>query len=58
MNITDKIQFLIDSLDLLPDCGNCGIRFSTGDYECPHCGKDNFDKLYEWAATVISNLDN
>tara|TARA_Y100000994_G_C15618413_1_gene411958 strand:+ start:220 stop:420 length:201 start_codon:yes stop_codon:yes gene_type:complete len=51
-----KTQYLINSLDLIPDCGGCGMRWSTGDYECPHCGNDLDDNLRSWAEKVISDL--
>ena len=40
MDRLEKIRFLINSLDQIPPCTGCGMRWGTGDYECPHCGED------------------
>jgi len=56
MDRLEKIRFLINSLDLIPPCTGCGMRWGTGDYECPHCGEDLEDNLFRWAEAVITNI--
>ena len=56
MNVQENVQFLINSLDQIPPCGGCGMRWSTGDYECPHCGEDLDEKLTAWAESVLKHL--
>ena len=56
MNVQENVQFLINSLDQIPSCGGCGMRWSTGDYECPHCGEDLDENLRAWAESVLKNL--
>ena len=56
MNVQENVQFLINSLDHIPPCGGCGMRWSTGDYECPHCGEDLDENLTAWAESVLKHL--
>ena len=56
MNVQENVQFLINSLDQIPACGGCGMRWSTGDYECPHCGEDLDENLTAWAESVLKHL--
>ena len=56
INISKKTQLLINLMDHIPPCAKCGMRWSTGDYECPHCGEDQYEKLYQWAELVIEQL--
>ncbi|MBI50185.1 MAG: hypothetical protein CL887_05425 [Dehalococcoidia bacterium] len=58
MTKENKIQHLINSLDLIPDCSGCGMRWSTGDYECPHCGNDLDEKLRSWAEKTVGELSS
>ncbi len=45
MEIAQQTQLLINLMDHIPPCQSCGMRWSTGDYECPHCGEDQYEKL-------------
>jgi len=56
LNHHEKIQFLINSLDQIPSCNGCGMRWSTGDFECPHCGEDLDANLQAWAESVMEKL--
>ena len=56
INISEKTQLLINLMDHISPCAKCGMRWSTGDYECPHCGEDQYEKLYQWAELVIEQL--
>ena len=56
MATEEQIQYTIDSLDLIPPCPTCGMRYCQGDYECPHCGEDLDDNLRLWAETVIDTV--
>ena len=56
MNDQERVQFLINSLDQIPSCPGCGMRWSTGDYECPHCGEDLDGNLTTWAESVLSGM--
>ncbi|MEC9321243.1 MAG: hypothetical protein VX869_03590 [Chloroflexota bacterium] len=56
MNVQENVQFLINSLDQIPPCGGCGMWWSTGDYECPHCGEDLDENLTAWAESVLKHL--
>tara|TARA_Y100000996_G_scaffold280240_1_gene221066 strand:+ start:286 stop:465 length:180 start_codon:yes stop_codon:yes gene_type:complete len=56
MDKLEKIRFLINSLDQIPACTGCGMRWSTGDYECPHCGEDLDDNLIRWSEAVIEEI--
>ena len=56
MNHQEKVQFLINILDNIPPCPGCGMRWSTGDFECPHCGEDLDGNLTAWAEAVLDKL--
>ena len=58
MNKLEKIKFLMNSLDQIPPCPGCGMRWSTGDYECPHCGEDLDNNLITWSEVVINKISN
>ena len=58
MDRLEKIRFLINILDQIPSCTGCGMRWGTGDYECPHCGEDLEDNLFRWAEVVVDNISN
>jgi len=57
LNKEEKIQFLINFLDNIQPCPGCGMRWSTGDYECPHCGEDLDNNLRVWAEAAIEHLN-
>ena len=52
----EQIQCAIDSLDLIPPCPTCGMRYCQGDYECPHCGADLDENLRTWADAMIDRV--
>ncbi len=52
----EQIQCAIDSLDLIPPCPTCGMRYCQGDYECPHCGADLDENLRAWAEEMIDRV--
>ena len=56
MATEEQIQFAIDSLDLIPSCPTCGMRYCQGDYECPHCGADLDENLRFWAEAMIDRV--
>jgi DNA-directed RNA polymerase subunit RPC12/RpoP len=58
MDKTEKIKILMNSLDQIAPCPGCGMRWGTGDYECPHCGKDLEDNLFRWSEAVINKISN
>ena len=56
MATEEQIQHAIDSLDLIPPCPTCGMRYCQGDYECPHCGADLDENLRTWADAMIDRV--
>ena len=56
MATEDQIQHAIDSLDLIPPCPTCRMRYCQGDYECPHCGADLDENLRAWAEAMIDRV--
>ena len=52
----EQMQQAIDSLDLIPPCPGCGMRYCVGDYECPHCGSDLDENLRAWAQALVDAI--
>lgn len=58
MNENDRILYLVNSLDQIPSCPSCGMRWASGDYECPHCGEDLYENLMVWAENVLNEISD
>ncbi|MBE12573.1 MAG: hypothetical protein CL744_03075 [Chloroflexi bacterium] len=53
-----EIQKVMNSLDRINPCSNCGMRYCVGDLECPHCGSDRYDALHDWAEALLDSLSD
>ena len=53
----DQIQKLINGLSRYPGCKNCGVRIRFGDFECPRCGADLDEELWEWAKGILEEIE-
>ena len=49
---------MMNSLDRINPCSNCGMRYCVGDLECPHCGSDRYDALHDWAEALLDSLSD
>lgn len=56
MGLEQEIQKVMDSLDQIKPCSNCGMRYRVGDSECSHCGTDLYDNLYDWAKALLESM--
>ncbi len=54
--LKDRIQMVMSSLAEVVACRWCGTRIRFGDFECPHCGADLEDDLYQWAERLVARL--
>tara|TARA_B100000676_G_C17540666_1_gene562284 strand:- start:99 stop:296 length:198 start_codon:yes stop_codon:yes gene_type:complete len=39
-------------------CNECETRIRFGDIECPHCGLDLEDSIYEWIIPLVKQISN
>ncbi|MCI0437989.1 MAG: hypothetical protein L0177_02530 [Chloroflexi bacterium] len=57
MATSEQIQKLLNGLSECPGCNRCGVRIRFGDLECPRCGADLEDDLWEWAERLIDEIE-
>ena len=58
MATEQQIQIVMDSLDRIPRCSGCRMRYRVGDLECPRCGADLYDNLRDWAEYLLKSLSD
>ena len=54
----ERVQRVLSSLLEVRGCATCGTAIRFGDYDCPHCGLDLEDHLWDWAARLVDSLDS
>ena len=58
MGFADQVQAVLNSLSEIRGCTACGTAIRFGDYDCPHCGLDLEDHLWDWASNLIKLLNS
>ena len=55
---SEQVQTVLSSLNEVRGCPTCGTAIRFGDYDCPHCGLDLEDHLWDWAARLVDSLSS
>ena len=58
MGFADQVQAVLNSLSEIRGCTACGTSIRFGDYDCPHCGLDLEDHLWDWASNLVKLLNS